>query len=282
MFDDSLTWIVSPLARLDSKRCVSEAGQPEYQLPFFRCDDFPFSRRQITQFKAADARAQQPQGRVPDGRRHPAHLAVFAFRQFQINPAIGNVAAEANRRITRRQRRRRLQNPGATWQSLTPPNQDAFFQLPQRLRGRNSLHLRPITATMPVSRMKQPLVQLRFVTEQQQSFAVGIEPADGINVSGKAELRQCPRFRALRCELRNDAVRFVKRDEHQTYTERFAVSTSRLHDFSTSRNSTGAGSSAMGWSWSKNSSQTRKKSARVVARRIWCRNCPVGSTPTPR
>lgn len=42
------------------------------------------------------------------------------------------------------------------------------------------------------------------------------------------------------------------------------------------------GSSGMGRSWFRNCSQIRKKSALVVARRMSCRNWPLGSTPMPR
>jgi hypothetical protein len=63
-----------------------------------------------------------------------------------------------------------------------------------------------------MSRMQEPLVQFRFVTQQKQSFRVRIQSSDGINFFRKAEIRQRPLTGVFTRELRNYAEWFVKGD----------------------------------------------------------------------
>src|ERR1039458_4477041 len=69
---------------------------------FFLCQIPPLSRRQIPKPKISDADANQSQRRMADGGGHAAHLPVFAFDQFQPNPAIRYAFTETNRRVARR------------------------------------------------------------------------------------------------------------------------------------------------------------------------------------
>src|SRR5438552_12089977 len=149
---------------------------------------------------------------MADGSSHAAHLPVSPFDQFQSNPTVLNIFAKPNWGIARRQFRLWLQQPGATRQSLSPLNQHPFRQFPQRLGGWDSLNLRPVTATMTVRRVEQAFVQFRFVTTQQQSFAVAVEPRDRLSTRRKTELRQCAEIRSVGCKLRYDAVRLVEGD----------------------------------------------------------------------
>src|SRR5882724_12155026 len=57
---------------------------------------FPFSLRQIAEPKISDSHANQSQRRMPNRRRHFANLPVFAFNQFQTDPAMGNGFAKTN------------------------------------------------------------------------------------------------------------------------------------------------------------------------------------------
>ncbi len=148
-------------------------------------------------------------------RGHPPHLPVLALDQFQTNPTVPNVFAETNRWIPRRDHRLWFQKPGPAWQGPPSLYDDAFLQLPQRFRGRNSFNLRPVNPPMAVSRVQQSFVELRLVAQQQQAFAVGIEPADGINVLWKPESGQRSTIRSVRRELRNHTARFVECDQHR-------------------------------------------------------------------
>ena len=85
----------------------------------------------------------------------------------------------------------------------------------QCLARRDPLHLRPVLAGMRVARMQQPLVPGRLVAQQQQSLGVRIQPPNGIDIGGKAEVRQRAVRRAVPGELRQDAEWFVEGDEHE-------------------------------------------------------------------
>jgi hypothetical protein len=53
-----------------------------------------------------------------------------------------------------------------------------------------------------------------FVTQQEQSFGVGIQPAQGIDVPGEAERGQRAMGRPVGRKAGHDAARFVESDEH--------------------------------------------------------------------
>ena len=63
--------------------------------------------------------------------------------------------------------------------------------------------------------MKETLIQGRLITQQKQPLGVRIEPADWINSFGEVESGERFVWRAVRCELRHNAVRLVKGDQHR-------------------------------------------------------------------
>src|ERR1051325_29541 len=83
-------------------------GSRENALPFFAMQFTPRSRRQFAQPESADAHAQQAQRRMADGGGHAAHLAIFAFDEFEADPAVRHVLAETDRRLARRDPRLRI------------------------------------------------------------------------------------------------------------------------------------------------------------------------------
>src|SRR2546430_3222268 len=171
---------------------------------------------------------------MADGGGHPAHLAIPALHQFNSHPTVRNSFAIADGRMAWRNGRLRVKYPGATGQRLSPLDPDSPLK---RLQGRwqwNTLHLRPVNTAMSAPRMQQPMVQLRLVAQQQQAFAVGVQPADGIHARRETEFRQRAQSGVVRRKLRNHTVRFVEGDEHQTDAAR----TLPLHDVPTSRAST--------------------------------------------
>src|SRR5512133_3587177 len=62
--------------------------------------------------------------------------------------------------------------------------------------------------------MEQKPVQFRLVRKQQQSFRVGVKPAQRVHAGWEAEVRQRRIWGAIPCELRKNAVWFVERDQH--------------------------------------------------------------------
>src|SRR5436190_5739527 len=101
---------------------------------------------------------------MTDGGCHFPDLTIFAFNQFQRDPAIGNILAVANGRIAWRNLRLWIEDRGAARESLVSLNGNAAFQLLERIRGRNAFHLRPVNTSVSISRMKKAFVQRRFVT----------------------------------------------------------------------------------------------------------------------
>ena len=67
---------------------------------------------------------------------------------------------------------------------------------------------------MRVARMQQAFVPFRFVAKQQQALRIRVKPANRINIFRKTKFRQRTVWRAVASELRQDAERFVKGDEH--------------------------------------------------------------------
>lgn len=72
----------------------------------------------------------------------------------------------------------------------------------------------PILARVRVTRMEQRVVERGFVRQQQQAFRIGIEAADWVHVAWKSEFGERAMRRILRREAGEDAVRFVKRQDH--------------------------------------------------------------------
>ena len=62
--------------------------------------------------------------------------------------------------------------------------------------------------------VEQPLVQRRFVAQQQESFRLRIQPPDRVDLARELELVQRPVWRTIWRKLRKHAKRFVEGDEH--------------------------------------------------------------------
>ena len=62
--------------------------------------------------------------------------------------------------------------------------------------------------------IEQPCVESRLITEEQEPFGIGIESANSIDSGRKMKFRQRPVGRSVRRELAENAVRFVKGQDH--------------------------------------------------------------------
>ncbi len=83
--------------------------------------------------------------------------------------------------------------------------------------GRHAFHQDPVFALVGVAGVEQAGVQPGLVGEQEQAFAVGVEATERIypHRQARGEVGECfPGGAGLGRELREDAVRFVKGDEH--------------------------------------------------------------------
>ena len=77
--------------------------------------------------------------------------------------------------------------------------------------------------------MQQALVPFRLVAQQQETLGICVQPADGIDVFGKAKLRQRAVGRAVRRELRDDAIGFVEGNEHSRSFKRRVSSFKKIN-----------------------------------------------------
>jgi len=127
-----------------------------------------------------DGHSHQPQGREAHGRCHPAHLAVATLTQGDLQPGGGDGGAKTDRRIPGRQVRD-LQGADPGGQGGPALQQEAPAQLLELLGGWRALHLHPIAAPMPPSRIGELVLQRSMVGEQQQALAVGIKASGGVH-----------------------------------------------------------------------------------------------------
>jgi zinc-binding alcohol dehydrogenase/oxidoreductase len=176
----------------------------------------PFAGGEVAEEEFADARADEAQRRMPDRGRHTAHLAVFSFDQCEREPAIGDGFAHTDRRIARRDFGLGIKQARPAGQGAIVVDHDAAAgELGDSFGGRHALDLRPVFAAVRVSRIEEAGVEAGFVAEEKQALAVGIESTERVDPGGQAEVGERTPFRAgLGRELREDAVGFVKREQH--------------------------------------------------------------------
>src|SRR3989344_3598830 len=129
---------------------------------------------------AADRVAHETQRGKPHGRGHVPHLTVAAFRDHDFKPRRRDGLAEPDRRITRPEYR--LGDAPCLGRLSSLAIEDhAAAQSFQRFFIRFAFHLGPILLGQLETRIGQALLQLAVVGEQQQSFAVPVEPPGRID-----------------------------------------------------------------------------------------------------
>jgi hypothetical protein len=94
-------------------------------------------------------------------------------------------------------------------------NRNAGREPRNGFRGGNAFDLSVIFAGMRASWIKQTLHEGAFVGKEEEPFAVGVEAADRVNAGREIKgSERVPARAGLGRELREDAVRFVKCEEH--------------------------------------------------------------------
>lgn len=176
------------------------------------------------ELQRADAHTDQAQRGVSHGGSHAAHLAVFAFGEFKREPAGGDVVANANRRVPRRDARNferaGIEQRRATRErAMSADHHAAARELRERGRRWDVFNLHVVFARVRTRGIEKAPGEGAFVGKKQQAFAVGIEPANRINMRwqrrGCCDVRKrAPARAGLGRELREHAVGFVERDEH--------------------------------------------------------------------
>lgn len=154
---------------------------------------------------------------MADGCRHSSHLTIAPFVNLKFDPKIGNTFSDSDRRITRRNRRLRMENAGLRGKSELSVERDPGFEAGKRFSRGRSLDKGPVSFCDMTPRSKQSDVPLRFVGEQKQPLRVGIQSANRINRRRKSEFSQRSIRAPIRGELREHPAGFVKSEDQRTF-----------------------------------------------------------------
>jgi hypothetical protein len=146
------------------------------------------------------------------GGCHFPNLPVPAFRERDPEPTGWDGLSETDRFGARREAGLAAQDLHLGRPRAPSLNNDPVSKLRQRLGRWFPLDLNQVRTCVSEPRVQQAVFQLVVVRQEQQAFAVGIEPSDRVDV-----LREWPEFaeRLLAgCtrELGEDSVRFVEED----------------------------------------------------------------------
>ena len=148
-------------------------------------------------------------------RGHAAYLSVLSFNKFEGDPTVGDALAKANGRFTRRHCRLRIEENCAAGKGLMSLNFQARLQLSEGGHGGDAFHLHPIGSSVRILRVQQPLIQIRLIAQEQQSFGIGVEAANGIHARRKTKIGERAMRRSIRRKLRNNSVRLVEDEQHK-------------------------------------------------------------------
>ena len=153
---------------------------------------------------------------MADGGGHAANLAVFPLDEFEGEPRVGNFFSNADRWIARGDGGRVVEETRAARERVVVVDGDAAAgEARESFGGREAFDLRPVFAAMSVRRIKEAVVQTRFVGEQKQALGVGVEAAECIDAAREGEVgERAPARAGLGRELREDAVGFVQGEKH--------------------------------------------------------------------
>jgi hypothetical protein len=118
----------------------------------------PFSDREATQRKSANAFPKKAKGRVANGGGHAAHLAVFSFAEFKAEPGIDDAFSIADGRVTIGDRRSLLEKFGSAGKAGVPFYDEApAAKLFKGSRGGFSFHEDEITTAVFEARIEEAI-----------------------------------------------------------------------------------------------------------------------------
>ncbi len=125
---------------------------------------------------------------MTDSRGHAANLSVTPFANAQAQPGRWHVLSIADRHRPVRERGGLGQQVDFGRPGSAVPKLDAAPEPFQGAEIRYALHLNEIRLGVFESRVGQPMGKLSVVGQEQETFAVAVEPADGIDARGSARM----------------------------------------------------------------------------------------------
>jgi hypothetical protein len=118
----------------------------------------PFSDREATHRKSANAFPKKAEGWVANGGGHAAHLAVFSFAEFKAEPGIDDAFTIADGRVTIGDRRSLLEKFGSAGKAGVPfYNEAPVAKLFKRSRLGFSFHEDEITTAVFEARIEETI-----------------------------------------------------------------------------------------------------------------------------
>lgn len=156
--------------------------------PAFGGGEFaPRSCGQVAERELTDADAEEAERGMADGRGHAADLAVAALDQFELEPAVGHILPEADGGIARWKDGLGIEKGHAAGSGAVVLDGDSVGEFVERFWGWDPFDLGPVGAWVAAFGIEEACVESGLVAEKQQSFGIGVEPAEGIDAGRESE-----------------------------------------------------------------------------------------------
>ena len=195
-----------------SRAGFARLGLLQSRLAVGRTGLAPLPRRQRFQTVGANGRADQAQRGQAHGCGHAPHLPVAPLLDAQFNPCAWLGLAHPDRRRARPQPWRLIDQTGPSRAGDAVVQRDAQAKRVQRMHIGLAFDLHPVDFFHFVAGVRNPRLQGAVVGQQQQAFAVGVQPAGYINAGHLDDVFQTAPA-TLGRELTQHALGLVQADQ---------------------------------------------------------------------
>lgn len=107
-----------------------------------------------------------------------------------------------------------IEGPGAAGEGLIALDDETSGQRCEAVLGGHAFDLNPILSGMGSIGLKEARGPVRFVAEKKETFGIGVETSDGVDLGWESAFGQRAVGRSVLGELGEEAPRFVEGDEH--------------------------------------------------------------------
>ena len=124
---------------------------------------------------------------MSDSGGHFTNLMVFAFDEFESDPAIRDCFADADGRGAGGEIWLGGDQPAPAGKGALASDNEAAFEPRKGVRSGDVFDLRPVFAFVAASGVEESGVEGGLVAEEEEAFGIGVETADGVDVFWEAE-----------------------------------------------------------------------------------------------